>query len=135
MPYQRKGRQYCDFTAHTKLSNGTAFTARAKDCGCSSQYVWRRFGGPCVGGSWSESGTLGNSRVQMTRESWPFSGPGAVRTRRAGYRSTRLKVVTDFGGDWASGTKVGRGGLRPDGPSREKAGTQADAIVAVSPAL
>lgn len=37
----------------------------------------------------------------MTREPWPIPGPRESLPRRAGYRSMRLKVVTDIGGRWA----------------------------------
>lgn len=55
----------------------------------------------------------------MTRESWPFSGPRESLPRRAGYRSMRLKVETDFGGRWASGIHTqGAVAFRTDGRSR-----------------
>lgn len=83
--------------------------------GRSSQFVLRRFGRSCVCGPCDESSASGHLEVLMTQERWLYSGPRESLLCRAGYRSMRLKVVTDFGGYLQSGTRARHGGVGTGG--------------------
>jgi hypothetical protein len=125
---QENGRQDRDSTAQTRLSDDMALADTARkvpgvrlnlygDVSADHVCVWVMELVLHIG-KFSSADDTQVLALFNTRGSLP---------RRAGYRRMRLNVVTGFGGHWASGAQVGRGDMRPDGPSREsQAGQQAE---------